>query len=52
MHESKAKHDTMLAGRQLIQEQLKRKTEQKAEDSDIIEKQNEKLTELKALIQA
>lgn len=36
MMESKAKHDSMLAGRQLIQEQFKRKTEQMEEDKEII----------------
>jgi outer membrane murein-binding lipoprotein Lpp len=52
MMESKAKHDSMLAGRQLIQEQFKRKTEQMEEDKEIIKLQDDKIAELKALIEA
>ena len=42
----------MLAGRQLIQEQFKRQTEQMNEDREIIAIQDEKLAELRALIEA
>jgi len=44
------KHDTLLSGRQDIQEKFRRKTEKKDEDTAVVNDQDEKLEELKTLI--
>ena len=52
MREEKEKYDTLLAGRIEIDKKVKLKTKKMAEDVKVVEAQDAKLAELKALIEA